>query len=159
MSLPALPTFRRMAEEVASQAARTLVRDGHHTSLLFLVRASGALEVAQIVVPEEEDRPVHQYVRAVCHLRRAVAFIYVSEAWMVTLPPGTTREEANYPRPTPRHHPERREVLQVFAMHSEWRAFWTYPFSREGGRIVFGKTIFHEGPEIEGGMADALPGG
>lgn len=150
--LPPFEEFLAEAELLKDKAMAVLREDGHHSPILMLFTEEGK-EVAGLRV--SGDRPLHEYVKAVVHARKARAFVCISEAWAV-LGPDVPETLARGIRPS--RHPERRQVLVVSAIHPEGKRMWFVPFASEGGKVVLGTPVdsASAGMTLAGGIPEAL---
>lgn len=146
--------FRQYAEELVEMARALLVEQGFHKPIALVFTEEGP-PAAVGFGPMPDHVRMNQVLRQAVRRLGGKACIFIGESWVATEDPATLMAVVERGVRV-KDIPGRGEALTVFAAHPAGKWLWQIPFSREGGRLVFGKVESIDGVALQGGMAEIL---
>lgn len=144
-------TFTHLAERIVENARLRFRETGSMPLTIFIVTTGDRLKIVEF--PDEVWGSVHEAIRDAVQRHKGTAVVVVAEAWLAEYkaPIEESLEEFLTHHPSPRGHPDRKDVLIVEAFHVDGNVAWVIRISREGGRIVCGRAEpFEEGGTVFG---------
>ena len=138
-------TCRLAREVIIPGAIRNFTEHGEVVPASFVLgrrdpRTGKALDkLALAIVPLAGDKDaVRALQQRVCDRADAVAHIYVTEGWSVTLSDDAPFDDPYEGRETLEQHPDREEVILITLEHKDGGAMWKLPILRDGTRPTLG---------------------
>lgn len=149
-------------EAFVEGARRNFLNDGEVVPVSFLLaqrdpRTGCSLpEPSIIAIPlghlMSDKDAVREVQQRLCDEADALAHIFVSEGWMVTMDEDKPYEDP-YEHGALENHPQRVECVIVCLEHSEGHALWRMPIERDGDNATLGATVETTDGENHGRMS------
>lgn len=138
-----------IARNIVSGAIQNFAKDGEVYPVSFVLGTkdprTGRLlpkpALAVVDLSEVHARgkdAVRSMQQELCDRMGAVAHIYVSEGWSVTLSEGATYEDPYEGHDSLAQHPDRVEVILIVLEHKDGDAMWRLPILRDGPKPTLG---------------------